>query len=430
MSNRTLLLNAFSPNKEIELPQDFAGRQDELLRGVDALHGEGTTPIIYGDRGIGKTSLATQLALIALGNQELLDYFGKSDRGFDEDSHYVVVWANCSTNTANLTNVLDKIIVTSKCIKDATGVQRGGRQVRTTSTLDLHVVKWQLEEVRHMKEAEIEQLSPEDQLGLLLEEVHSVSRRRVLVIVDELDLVDNTEGLGTFIKTNSSSHLKFMLVGVSDTVSNLLHDHESLARQLCHIRLPKMHRDELKEIVHKAEVRLQDGGVNMSFTDSAKTALVRYAGGMPWFVHVLGKDALVKAHDSGRAIVDASDIDGSVRTIAGNEFSQEYSDQYQECVKDSMPREIVLRALAEWNALDVPTADVYRICRELGVGNPSQYKQHLTQAAFGRAIVSLTSRRAIRFRNPLFKQYVVIRPSLYLQIGEKVKAAYDKYRGK
>jgi hypothetical protein len=56
--------------------------------------------------------------------------------------------------------------------------------------------------------------------------------RRILVILDELDLVRDTSGLASFVKNASSSDLKFVLVGIGQNVSSLLSDHESIERMV------------------------------------------------------------------------------------------------------------------------------------------------------------------------------------------------------
>ena len=77
LDKRKLILNAFKPSKSIRNPANFAGRELELLELIDALLIDGSCPIIYGERGLGKSSLAFQVARIALGDITLLDSFRK-----------------------------------------------------------------------------------------------------------------------------------------------------------------------------------------------------------------------------------------------------------------------------------------------------------------------------------------------------------------
>jgi len=80
-SRHTVLLNAFTPAKEVDDPEFFAGRAAQVVQLTDALHVIGSCPIIYGNRGLGKTSLAVQIRYIAAGDDTLLESLGLIDRG-------------------------------------------------------------------------------------------------------------------------------------------------------------------------------------------------------------------------------------------------------------------------------------------------------------------------------------------------------------
>lgn len=89
MVDRRAILNAFKPNSEIEHPAGFAGRQTQVRQLTDALLTDRSCPVIYGDRGLGKTSLALQLARIALGDTVLLEEIGAGDSALSEADTFV-----------------------------------------------------------------------------------------------------------------------------------------------------------------------------------------------------------------------------------------------------------------------------------------------------------------------------------------------------
>ena len=60
-SRQSILANAFSPGTETDRPALFAGRQSQVEQLARSLHTAGEIPIIYGDRGLGKSSLAIQI---------------------------------------------------------------------------------------------------------------------------------------------------------------------------------------------------------------------------------------------------------------------------------------------------------------------------------------------------------------------------------
>ena len=59
---------AFTPADEVQDPDRFAGRVGELRLLSDALHSPGAHIVLYGKRGIGKSSLARQLERLASGD--------------------------------------------------------------------------------------------------------------------------------------------------------------------------------------------------------------------------------------------------------------------------------------------------------------------------------------------------------------------------
>lgn len=61
---RNSVINAFQPDLPIEIPAKFAGRRPLSAQRTDALHAEGSCLVIYGERGLGKSSLAAQIERI------------------------------------------------------------------------------------------------------------------------------------------------------------------------------------------------------------------------------------------------------------------------------------------------------------------------------------------------------------------------------
>ena len=53
------LSQAFTPHRPIDLPKFLSGRVELLYRAMDAANTEGLHVILFGDRGTGKTSLAS-----------------------------------------------------------------------------------------------------------------------------------------------------------------------------------------------------------------------------------------------------------------------------------------------------------------------------------------------------------------------------------
>jgi hypothetical protein len=215
------------------------------------------------------------------------------------------------------------------------------------------------------------------------------------------------------------------LVGVSQTVSGLLDDHASLERQLVPVRVPRMTLEEQRLIVRKAMAQLRDAGVEIDFAPDAIEALVGAAQGLPWFVHVLGQEALTIAFDNSDAAVTPSHVSIAISNLARNRFAQHFSDVYQMAVRESRQREVVLRLMAAWPDEDIPLSEVYRRAKAVGIVNPSVSKSDLVLVRHGQVIQApaLKGAGVVRFMNAAFKRYVNLRHSLFDGVQEDVERA-------
>lgn len=252
----------------------------------------------------------------------------------------------------------------------------------------------------------------------------------VLFIIDEIDRMRDVRGLSGFIKAASTEDLKFLPVGIASNLSDLLADHLSLERSIIPVHLPEMTEPELAEIITKAESHLRKKKIEIEFDEFAVQELSECASGFPWFVHVIGQYALLSAYEQQKYLIDQMDIREAMSGITETRFAQHFSDIYQKAVRDSPQREMVLRMFASWQALDIPTADVYWILKNyLEIANPSQYKVHLSNDKYGNVIINPTfqEKGLVRFSNEMFKAYVRIRPSLYKGIDKRVNSAFLKW---
>jgi hypothetical protein len=307
-------------------------------------------------------------------------------------------------------------------------VDRTTRRKLTLKVFELESTKkYQAERQR----LSYQDLNLEEKLVQLSEILTDAYGQPVLFIIDELDRMQNTNGLASFLKAASGPSLKFMLVGIASNISELLSDHQSLERRLVTVRVPLMTKPELQQIVYKAQAYLDKDGIEMRFTREARERLARVAAGFPWFVHVLGQQVLVDVADRGEIVIQETDIAAGLMNVVHNRFAQQFADMYQNAVRDSYARELTLRAFARWTDIDIPTGEIYKILKMgLGITNPSVYRGHLCKAEFGNVLYTpvFQKRGLVRFANEMFKVYVRLRPSIYQNADTKVEEAWAAVR--
>lgn len=264
--------------------------------------------------------------------------------------------------------------------------------------------------------------------------------RNVLVLIDEVDVVEDTSGLGSFIRYASSATIKFLLVGVARDVPTLIHDHQSLARINDPISVPSMLPRELDLIIDAAQKAVGQRGLDVRFDDDARRTLVDFADGVPWFIHVLGQRSLRHTGDRMAAsaernspayVVTYDDVVRSRDALVSGPFSHQYAVTYERAVAGSREREIVLRTYAQTRSEVFRVASIHKFLRErLGVSRPGMYRSHLRKGSHGTVISDgpLGDQNTAQFTSAIFKTYTRLRPSVMPDIDDIVVEAWQEWQ--
>lgn len=426
---RNLILNAFRPGAAMDLPSQFAGRKAEIETLVDALYVDGTCPIIFCDRGLGKTSLALQIERIALGDTELLDELDLPDRTLPSDNRFTTFSFPCSDGVSNKDDLLQRLVNTSAGFDPHSSASGVAESRKLTTRIKLKVFEREVQETYggQRRAHEFEQLSIEEKFQIVAEHIVEKNRSKVLFIIDELDRIKDTKGLASVIKNMSSRDVKFLLVGVGQSVSALLHDHGSLQRTLIQVPVWVMRDDDSAAIITKAEFALRQAGVQLRFSSPAINSIVEAAGGFPWFVHIIAQEALRLTFEAGKSEVSQANVKRAIELLSSRKYAQQFYDMYQSAVGNSKQREIVLRLFAKWLDLDLPTSDLYPLAHELHVANPAQLVKQLMSPQYGAVLVRppYTAASLFRFANAMFKRYVNLRDNVYHGVEEDVDAVWE-----
>ena len=430
MNDRSTVLNAFRPNAEIDDPASFAGRRFEVEELVDALLTDGACPIIYGDRGLGKTSLALQGERIALGDVQLLQNYNIEDRALPEEQRFVTVYMSCTETMRTSKAIFQALINQAEGYTSLRDVDASDKPEKRESTRTLKLKFFETKTKKTFSRSapvSYAELGADEKLLAILGDIHESHSSPVLLIIDELDRVRDTGGLASFIKNHCGGWLRIILVGIAQNLSTLLSEHQSIERKIAPIRVKRMPKQELVSIIKNSEETLGDTEVQVGFDGSAVSKIVESSRGFPWFVHLLGQESLLRTWENGEVVVTENRVVNAIDNLSKNRFAQQFSDLYNASVKDSYHREIVLRLLAKWWDDDVPISEIYKSAKIAGVSNPSQYKKHLTQERYGRSIVDAShdSSGIVRFRNAMFKRYVDLRHSTFSGVKEGVDQIWE-----
>ncbi|MEI9969612.1 MAG: ATP-binding protein [Terracidiphilus sp.] len=208
---------AFTPSAPVGTIDLFAGRLSQLERVTEAVLQKGQHVAIYGERGVGKTSLANVLP----GQLEFL-----------RKHNYQVVRHTCSAAS------------TFNSIWDGVLRELSFKRNNAASTADPAPMRLG---------AHIATNARPDDIRFLLQQTGG----SIVVIIDEYDRIpkDDTtsELLADTIKSLSDHAVDatLIIVGVADSIDDLIAEHKSIERALVQIQMPRMSEGELFSILEK-----------------------------------------------------------------------------------------------------------------------------------------------------------------------------------
>ena len=251
---RSEILEAFTPGSPINEVELLAGRRDVVQRLQDIVIERGRNAIIYGERGVGKTSLATvfhkPLNIIdpATGTvkRAVVDIYINADSGDSFDSLWRKVF------------------------------RRIARPNGSSAALDYD--------------------GPIEPDHVFLELQNFNPNKLPIIIIDEYDRIGDNDCrvlMTDVIKalTTSRPNVTIVLVGVADDITTLVHDHPSVSpRNLIQVPMSRMPAQEIRDIITTRVSHLR-----MKVSDDAVWRIALFSAGLPFYAHSLGKYAALAA---------------------------------------------------------------------------------------------------------------------------------------
>jgi hypothetical protein len=375
---------AFRPAAPIDRRDLFAGRSQQIADLFSIVSQPGQHAIVYGERGVGKTSLG----LVAV---ELL-----------RASNVLSAWATCDASD-DFSSVWRKALgeIGVATVRPALGF--GARVDETTEPLS--------------KLLGTGPVTPHAVQGAL----QQASRQLALAIfVDEFDRFEDRDGRVLFadtIKALSDRVVSatIVVIGVADSVGGLIREHRSVERALVQIQMPRMSTSELAEIASKGIA-----AARMTIADAAVARIAALSQGLPHYTHLLTQLAAQAALAERRADVGVRHVNAAV-TRAIERAQQSIVETYQEAVSGRpgsiYPQVLLACALAEEDEFGFfASADLREPLSKI-LDKPcttSTFARHLEQlSSESRGTILQRSGGAgasrYRFVNPLLQPYVTMR---------------------
>jgi Cdc6-like AAA superfamily ATPase len=368
-----------SPIVDLEL---FSGRIAQVSKVVDAINQPGQHAVLYGERGVGKTSLSNVLSAYL-------------------KSHGVQVAVskiNCDA-TDTFATACKKSLAELRWVE-----QRAGAGFIAAPAQFQH----------NLSEGLGDQPSPND-VRVLLANLPAAT----ILVFDEFDRLPLTHvrAFTDLIKALSDYSVRstIVIVGVADTIDHLIRDHASIERAIVQVLLPRMETREIREILTKGADRL-----GVRFDRPAREHIAHLAHGLPHYAHLVGLHSVRCAIGRGSLMIQIPDVQAGVRAAVDN-AQQSIKALYHSATSSShrgaLFHQVLLACslaqkdpLSYFQAADVAAPLSTIMSRTYRIPSFARHLKKLCDVERGPVLERTGPERRQRYRfcNPLFEPFIVM----------------------
>ena len=285
---RMKLLEAFTPSQPVSDRKRFSGRVDILTTLIRAIEEQRLHVVLYGARGLGKTSVLHVLAQTA------------------QEARYLVVYVSCGSDS-NFDEVFRTIAASVPMLFHST--------VGPTST--------EVEQGKMLCD-----ILPDGPISARVasDMLAKVVGTRVVVVLDEFDRCESPifrRNIAELIWNLSDRMVRVQLViaGVAANLTQLLEHIPSIQRNIYPLQVPWMTTTEIRALIKNGEELC-----GVRFDDMAVRTITVAAHGSPYFASLLTHHAGLNALDAERTTAGAPDAIEAILT-AVREFKGRLSNR-------------------------------------------------------------------------------------------------------
>jgi Cdc6-like AAA superfamily ATPase len=362
----------FSPHAPIDEEQLFAGRMDLVDGLVETVFQRGQHAILYGERGVGKTSLCNIL----------------KDKIFARSKFYSVTKRSCTAQhdfRRIWSQLFDQIILPD-------GQYLSDSIDNNTDAYDIYRA--------------VERMPGKLHPIFVVDEYD-----RVLDAATHVKMADTIKYFSDY-----SSKATLVIVGVARDVKELFGGHPSIERNVRQLPMPLMSMPELSKIFDK---RLPDLGMTID-ADVSET-LIRLAQGLPGYTHLLGQNSArsaIRRRSLNIAVVDLNEAlkksidqcDEKIKELYGNSVrSTKPRNQYQQALLACALAPIDDRGY--FAAADVKAPFSAIMGKQLDIAHFARHLNEFCDPKRGPSLIRVGQPKSYQFRfaDALLRPFVVIK---------------------
>ncbi len=382
--------DVWTPHQPVSSVDLFSGRTREIDAIVDAIQTPGQHAILFGDRGVGKSSLAV-VATILLENL------------FGNQTH--VVRCDSSTTFTSIVSTVFEDLGIDFSLEDVSTSTR----TQATGRIGVPILG---------AEAETELTTTSTRRGRDVRlspaaVCRSLTNERALIVIDEFDAVrarDDRHSVAELIKqlSDARTQVKVLVVGIGTSTADLLAGHPSVHRNLKEVKLGRMSRPELRNLI-----ATNTDKTGQTFAPSVANEIVHLSDGFPYFAQLLGLKCAELAVVAGRRTVFTSDLPRALRAAA-DDAEETLRTAYQAAVRsqETPMYEAIVTAAASIDTVEISAPELRSRVSALVGHNVLQREMNncfpRLVSGDGQTMLRRESRGVYRFSDPRMKVYVRI----------------------
>lgn len=267
---RLRVRNAFTPAQPVVDPRMFAGRTGHLESLIRLVEDQRLHVVIFGDRGVGKTSVLHMMTIAA------------------REARYIVVYISCGATS------------------------EFGETFRTAATEVPLIFHSGVSPVSSLSDAgsSLADLLPEGKLSprQFGDAAAKLVGTRVLIVLDEFDRAESPEfrrDVAELIKILSdlSARVQLIIAGVAEDLADLIGFIPSIRRSLSAMRISAMSDEEVQQLIANGE-----RASGLTYDREAVAIVISAVHGSPYLCALICHLACMRAVEARRARVTAQDV--------------------------------------------------------------------------------------------------------------------------
>ena len=340
----------------------------------------GKHAVLFGERGVGKTSLAGVFAGLF---PSTMKYFRLVREQVDPSDDFTSIWR--------------------KVFRDIhIAATRDGSE-ELVPLADFYSGTINPDDVRR----ELNQLfKPNEMPVIVIDEYDKVSDKHVHTL-----MANTIKSLSDY-----SVNATILIIGVADDLNDLIGEHPSITRCIEQILMPRMHNTEMREILDKRVPKL-----GMKVHMDAYFKIIELSRGLPSYVHLLGLHSVRSALARQSLEIIEKDVDNAIQRAlerSQESIQESYALATHSNRTDSLYRHVLL-ACALATPDDRGQFTPQSVCEPLSeiLGKSVKidaFQQHLRKFITeerSKILLRRGSDRAFkfRFRDPMMQPYVIMR---------------------